>query len=54
LPDNIPESLLPLYSILPIYLFTYFLAIERGLRPDNLNLSDPRFLEARTMIRESI
>jgi len=54
LPDNIPESILPLYSILPIYQFAYFLALERGLRPDNLNLSDPRYLQARTLIRESI
>jgi glucosamine--fructose-6-phosphate aminotransferase (isomerizing) len=54
LPDNIPESILPLCSVLPIYQFAYFLALEQGHRPDNLNLSDPRYLQARTLIRESI
>ena len=54
LPQGIPEALLPLYTILPIYQFTYYLALERGLRPDNLNLSDPNFMAARTLMRESV
>lgn len=54
LPQGIPAALLPLYAILPIYQFTYFLALELGLRPDNLNLSDPHFMAARTLMRESV
>ena len=50
----VPELLHPLFSVIPLYQFTYFLALERGLRPDNMNLSDPRFLQARTLIRESV
>jgi hypothetical protein len=45
---------MPLFAILPLYQFTYFLALARGIRPDNMQLSDPRYLEARMMMRESI
>jgi glucosamine--fructose-6-phosphate aminotransferase (isomerizing) len=49
-----PELFMPLFAILPLYQFTYFLALARGIRPDNMQLSDPRYLEARMMMRESI
>jgi glucosamine--fructose-6-phosphate aminotransferase (isomerizing) len=49
-----PELFMPMIAILPLYQFTYFLALTRGIRPDNMQLSDPRYLEARMMIRESI
>jgi len=52
--QGIPELFMPLFAILPLYQFTYFLALARGIRPDNMQLSDPRYLEARMMMRESI
>jgi glutamine---fructose-6-phosphate transaminase (isomerizing) len=54
LPGDIPEILLPLFAILPLYQYTYFLALKRGIHPDNMNLIDPRYLEARMLMRESI
>jgi glucosamine--fructose-6-phosphate aminotransferase (isomerizing) len=54
LPGGIPELVLPLFTILPLYQFTYFLALRQGIHPDNMNLADPRYLEARTLMREFI
>jgi hypothetical protein len=45
---------MPLLAILPLYEFSYFVALAKGIRPDNMQLADPRYLEARMMIRESI
>ena len=52
--QGFPELFMPMISILPLYEFTYFMALARGIRPDNMQLADPRYLEARMMIRESI
>jgi len=46
LPD-VPEVISPLYGILPIYQFTYSLALSRGKRPDCMRLTDERYLDAR-------
>lgn len=54
LPQDLDELFMPLTAIVPLYYFTYFLALELGVRPDNMNLADPRYLEARQMMRTSI
>ncbi len=51
LPGGEPEVLMPLYAILPLYQFTYFVALARGVSPDAMGLSDPRFMEARRQMR---
>jgi len=51
---GVPELLTPLFSILPLYQFTYFLALSRGIQPDNMRLADPRYLKARMLMRESL
>jgi len=53
LPDGEPELLMPLYAILPIYLFTYFTALAKNLSPDAMGLTDPRFLDARNQMRST-
>lgn len=52
--QGFPELFMPLLAILPLYEFSYFVALAKGIRPDNMRLADPRYLEARMMIRESI
>jgi glucosamine--fructose-6-phosphate aminotransferase (isomerizing) len=54
LPGGEPEVLMPLYAILPLYQFAYFSALARHLSPDNMRLSDERFLDARTQMRSSL
>lgn len=54
LPEGVDEVVMPLYSILPLYQFAYFTALERKLSPDNMRLRDPRFLKARTLMRSSL
>lgn len=49
-----PEIFMPLYAVLPLYQFSYFLAVERGVHPDTMNMSDPRYLKARTALRPTI
>ena len=51
---GVPELLSPLFSVLPLYQFTYFLALARGIQPDNMRLADPRYLKARMLMRESL
>ncbi|TBL70099.1 SIS domain-containing protein [Paenibacillus thalictri] len=46
LPD-VPELIAPLFSVLPLYEFTYRLALARGIRPDAMRLTDERFLQTR-------
>lgn len=43
----VPEVVSPLYGTIPIYEFTYELALARGIRPDVMRLTDDRFLDAR-------
>lgn len=52
--QGFPELFMPMLAILPLYEFSYFVALAKGIRPDNMQLADPRYLEARMMIRESI
>jgi glucosamine--fructose-6-phosphate aminotransferase (isomerizing) len=54
LPNDLDELFMPLTAILPLYYYTYFLALELGVRPDNMNLADPRYLKARQMMRTSM
>ena len=54
LPGGEPEVLMPLYAILPLYEFAYFSALARGLSPDNMRLTDERFLDARMQMRTSL
>lgn len=54
LPEGEPEVFMPLYAILPIYLFSYFAALSKHLSPDTMRMSDPRFLEARMQMRSSL
>ncbi len=51
LPGGEPEVLMPLYAILPLYQFTYFSALARGFSPDDMRLSDPRFMDAHRQMR---
>lgn len=44
---NVPEYFTPLYTILPLYQFTYFLALGRGIRPDAMRLTDEKYLRTR-------
>ncbi len=49
-----PEIFMPLYAVLPLYHFAYFLSLEREVHPDTMNMSDPRYLKARTALRPTI
>jgi len=54
LPSDIPEFFMPLFAILPLYQYTYFLALAQGVHPDNMRLADPRYLQARMLMRDTI
>jgi glutamine---fructose-6-phosphate transaminase (isomerizing) len=54
LPEGEPEMFMPLYAILPIYQFSYFAALCKHISPDTMRMSDPRFLEARKLMRSTI
>jgi glutamine---fructose-6-phosphate transaminase (isomerizing) len=47
IPSDIPEIITPMYSILPIYQFTYHLALSRGIIPDIMRLEDESYLKTR-------
>ena len=47
LPEDAPEAITPLYAILPIYQFTYHLALAKGIHPDVMNLNDEHYLKTR-------
>ena len=49
-----PELFMPLYAILPIYLFSYFAALAKNLTPDTMRMTDPRFLQARMLMRSTL
>jgi glutamine---fructose-6-phosphate transaminase (isomerizing) len=44
------EYLSPFVSIIPPYLFSYFLAVEKGKNPDLIHYTDPTYWAARTII----
>ncbi len=54
LPDDQPELFMPLYAVIPFYLLSYFLALSRGISPDNMSMDNPRFLDARSQMRSTI
>ena len=51
LPVQGTESILPVLTVLPLYTFTYFLALENDIHPDIMRLDDERYLKARTVLR---
>lgn len=53
LPDGLPPSLVPMLAVLPIYQFTYFLTLTRGIHPDIMRTDDPAYLAARKLLRPS-
>ncbi len=54
LPDGQPELFMPLYAVIPLYQLAYFLALGKGISPDNMSMDDPRFLEARGKMRSTL
>lgn len=48
------ELFMPMYAILPLYQFSYFMALEKEISPDAMNLTDPRYLQARMLLRHSV
>ncbi len=44
------EYLSPFLSIIPLYLFSYFLAVENGKNPDLIHYTDQTYWDARTII----
>jgi glucosamine--fructose-6-phosphate aminotransferase (isomerizing) len=54
LPGSADELFQPLYTVLPLYQFAYFLALEKGIHPDIMRMDDPRYLQARTMLRSTV
>jgi glucosamine 6-phosphate synthetase-like amidotransferase/phosphosugar isomerase protein len=54
LPGGESELFTPLYAILPLYQFAYFIALVKNLSPDSMRVEDPRFLDARTQMRSSL
>ncbi|MEM0272415.1 MAG: SIS domain-containing protein [Thermoprotei archaeon] len=47
---SIPTILTPFITILPIYLFAYYLSVERGNNPDYLRYLEPAYWSARNII----
>lgn len=48
------EIFTPLFAVLPLYQFAYFLALERNIHPDIMRLDDPRYLQARMLLRQTV
>lgn len=53
LPSGLPPALVPMLAILPLYQFTYFLTLARGIHPDIMRTDDPAYLAARKLLRPS-
>jgi glucosamine--fructose-6-phosphate aminotransferase (isomerizing) len=45
--SDVPEVLSPIPAIVPLQLFSYFLAVGKGINPDLLHRDDERYLAAR-------
>lgn len=45
------EELTALTCLLPLHLFTYYLALAKGTNPDGFRLEDPRFAEASRQVQ---
>src|SRR3954469_3526003 len=50
LPD-VDELVMPLFSVLPLYVFAYHLALARDRNPDVMGTDEPRYREARGIMR---
>ena len=44
---RVSEALSPIVYLVPLQLFTYWLALDRGRNPDTFRLDDPAHLAAR-------
>jgi len=44
------EYISPFLSIIPVYLFSYFFAVENGKNPDYIHYTDQTYWDARTII----
>ncbi|MCE7004212.1 SIS domain-containing protein [Kibdelosporangium philippinense] len=53
LPD-VDEMLMPLFSVLPLYVFAYRLALARGLNPDIMRTNESKHRAAREIMRRSV
>lgn len=47
----VPEPFTALTCLIPLQLFAYYLALERGKNPDSFRLDDSRFARARALIQ---
>jgi len=47
---HVDEQVAPYLSIIPLYLFAYYLSLRSGNNPDYLRYLDPNYWEARTII----
>lgn len=47
----VPEPFTALTCLLPLQLFAYYLALQRGTNPDGFRLNDERFAQARGLVR---
>lgn len=54
LPDQYSEWLMPVLTIIPLYLFTYYLSLSCGINPDIMRLDDQRYMNARQVMRQTI
>jgi glutamine---fructose-6-phosphate transaminase (isomerizing) len=46
----VPELLSPILAIVPLQLFTYHLAVQRGVNPDTMRADQPDHGRARALI----
>jgi glucosamine--fructose-6-phosphate aminotransferase (isomerizing) len=53
LPSGLSDVLAPMTAILPLYQFTYFLTLARGIHPDIMRTDDAAYLAARKLLRPS-
>jgi glucosamine--fructose-6-phosphate aminotransferase (isomerizing) len=53
LPD-VDELAMPLFSVLPLYAFSYHLALARDRNPDTMGTDEDRYREARSIMRLSL
>ncbi|BCL80563.1 SIS domain-containing protein [Ktedonobacteria bacterium brp13] len=48
---SVPEPFTALTCLLPLQLFSYYLALARGTNPDGFRLEDPRFAQAMKLVQ---
>jgi glutamine---fructose-6-phosphate transaminase (isomerizing) len=52
--SSFPEIFSPLPAIIPLYYFTYFSALNQGIKPDLMRMDDDRYYKARGLMRSSV